>query len=70
MSYRFADIYHCCVYSEKIPDDGQKNCPKHGKFYSKNKVEKLVHLVGFITRTLMLHKYFHSLRFYMFNSII
>jgi len=24
------------------------NCPKHVEFYSKNKVEKLVHLVGFI----------------------
>ena len=28
--------------------DGQKNCPKHVEFYSKNKFEKLVHLVGFI----------------------
>ena len=26
-------------------DDGQKNCPKHVEFYSKNKFEKLVHLV-------------------------
>ena len=34
----------------KIPDDGQKNCPKHVEFYSKNKFEKLVHLVGFIIR--------------------
>ena len=30
-------IYHCCVYSKKIPDDGQRNCPKHIEFYSKNK---------------------------------
>ena len=37
MSYRFAD-------------DGQRNCPKHVEFYSKNKFEKLVHLVGFIIR--------------------
>jgi len=29
------DIYHCCVYSEKIPDDGQRSCPKHVGFYSK-----------------------------------
>jgi len=50
MSYRFADIYHCCVYSEKTPDDGQRNCPKHLELYSKNKFEKLVHLVGFIIR--------------------
>jgi hypothetical protein len=34
----------------KTPDDGQMNCPKHAEFYSKNKFEKLVHLVGFIIR--------------------
>ena len=38
-----------CVES-KTPDDGQRNCPKHEEFYSKNKFEKLVHLVGFIIR--------------------
>jgi len=27
-----------------------RNCPKHVEFYSKNKFEKLVHLVGFIIR--------------------
>jgi hypothetical protein len=32
------------------PDDGQRNCPKHVEFYSKNKFEELVHLVGFIIR--------------------
>jgi len=37
------------VYSEeKTPDDGQRNCPKHVEFYSKNKFEKLVHLFGFV----------------------
>ena len=34
----------------KSPDDGQRNCPKHVEFYSKNTFEKLVHLVGFIIR--------------------
>jgi len=34
----------------KTPDDGQRNCPKHVEFYSKNKFEKSVHLVGFIIR--------------------
>ena len=29
---------------------GQKTCPKHAEFYSKNKFEKLVYLVGFIIR--------------------
>jgi hypothetical protein len=32
------------------PDDEQRNCPKHVEFYTKNKFEKLVHLVGFIIR--------------------
>ena len=34
----------------KTQDDGQRNCPKHVEFYSKNKFEKLVPLVGFIIR--------------------
>jgi len=38
------------VCTVKNPDDGQRNCPKHVEFYSKNKFEKLVHLVGFIIR--------------------
>jgi len=37
MSYRFADDVQW-----KTPDDGQRNCPKHVEFYSKNKFEKLV----------------------------
>ena len=36
----------------KTPHDGQRNCPKHADFHSKNKFEKLVHLVGFIIRNL------------------
>ena len=34
----------------KTPDDGQRNFSKHVEFYSKNKFEKWVHLVGFIIR--------------------
>jgi len=34
----------------KTPDDGERNCPKLVGFYSKNKLEKLVHLVGFIIK--------------------
>jgi len=34
----------------KTHDDGQRNRPKHIEFYSKNKFEKLVHLVGFVIR--------------------
>jgi len=53
------DIYSqqtCMIYTiavckvKKIPDDRQRNCPKHVKFYSKNKFEKWVHLVGFNRR--------------------
>ena len=58
MSYRFADSLRAslsytivvCTVKKKTPDDGQRNCPKHVEFYSKNKFEKLVHLVGFIIR--------------------
>jgi len=45
MPYRFPV---CTV--KKTPDDGQRNCPKHVEFYSKNKFDKLMHLVGFIIR--------------------
>jgi len=62
MSYRFADSLRAGSCSQavrhipllcvqwKTPDDGQRNCPKHVEFYSKNKLQKLVHLVGFIIR--------------------
>jgi hypothetical protein len=36
----------------RTPDDGQRNCPKHVEYQSKNKFEKFVHLVGFIIRNL------------------
>ena len=36
----------------KTPDDGQRNSSKHVEFYSKNKFEKLVHLVGIIIKNL------------------
>jgi len=40
--------YTIAVCTVKTPDDGQRKCPKHVEFYSKNKFEELVHLVGFI----------------------
>jgi len=66
MSYRFADrvpswscsqavskpVWHTqllCV-EWKTPDDGQRNCPNYVGFHSKNKCQKLVHLVVFIIR--------------------
>jgi hypothetical protein len=36
-------------------NDGQSNCPKHVEFYSKNKFEKLGHIVGFIIIILSLY---------------
>jgi hypothetical protein len=44
--------YTISVCTVKTPDDGQRNCPKHVQFHSKNKFEKLVHLIGFILRNL------------------
>jgi len=32
------------------PDDGQKTCTTHVEFYSKNKFETLLYLVGCIIR--------------------
>ena len=40
--------YIIAAYTVKTPDDGQWNCTKHVEFHSKNKFEKLVHLVDFI----------------------
>jgi len=34
----------------KTPYDGQKNCPRHVEFYSKNKLKEIVRLVDFIIR--------------------
>jgi len=39
----------------KTRDDGQRNSLKHAEFYSQNKFEKLVHLVGFIMRRVCWH---------------
>ena len=41
----------------KTPDDGHRNCPKHVEFYSKNKFEKLVHLVDFIVGIHKIHQF-------------
>jgi len=42
--------YTIAVCTVKNSYDRQRNSPKHVEFYSKNKFEKLVHLVGFIIR--------------------
>jgi len=43
----------CVQYT--TPDDRQKTCQKHVEFYSKNKFEKLVDLVGFIIEYITMH---------------
>ena len=48
--YNLYDIHQLLCIQYQTPDDGQKTCPKHVQFYSKNKFEKLVHLFGFIIR--------------------
>jgi hypothetical protein len=53
LSTNLYDIYHSCVYSEKTPDDGHRNCPKLIEFHSNNKFQKLVHLVGFIIQDIV-----------------
>ena len=61
----------------KTPDDGQRTCPKHVEFYSKNKFEKLVHLVGLIIRlrrvcVISLHicKVIHNLQAMRYQNFI
>ena len=49
--------YTIAACKVKTPDDAQRNCPKHVEFYSKNKFEKLVHVVGFIIRMNILSCY-------------
>ena len=41
-----SQIYFC----NKTTCFGRRNCPKHVEFYSKNKLEKMLHVVGFIIR--------------------
>jgi len=48
--YNMYDIYLLLCVQCWTPDDGQRNCPKHVHFYSKNKSDKLVHLSGFIIK--------------------
>ena len=42
--------YTIAVCTVKTPDDGQRNCPKHVEFCSKNKFENSVDIVGFIIK--------------------
>jgi hypothetical protein len=48
--YNLYDIYLLLCILYWTAGDGQKTFPKYVEFYSKNKFEELVYLVGFITR--------------------
>jgi len=48
--HNLRDIYLLLCVQFWTPDDGQRNCPKHVEFYSKNKFEKLAHLISVIIR--------------------
>ena len=50
----------------KNPDDGKMNCPKHVEFHSKNKFEKLVHLVGFYYKTFITMHGHMNVKFHLF----
>ena len=43
LSANLYDIHLLLCVQWQGPDDGQRNCPKHVEFYSKDKFEKLVH---------------------------
>jgi len=51
----------------KTPDYGQRNCTNHVHFHSKNKFEKLVHLVGFVISTFL--KFILRIKLYMFRTV-
>jgi len=53
----------------KIPDDRQRNCPKHVEFYSKNELEKLVPLVGFLIRAYQMVVYFSFWRVWIVSTV-
>jgi len=50
LSANLHDIDHRCVYSEKLLMMDRGTVRNMLEFYSKNKFEKLVHLVGFVIR--------------------
>ena len=62
-------IWHIpiAVCTVLTPDDGQRNCPKHVEFYSKNTFEKLLHLVSFIIRILFLGCILSSMHWHWCN---
>jgi hypothetical protein len=54
----------------RTPDDGQRNCPKCVEFHSKNKFEKLLHLVGFIKRNVCMDTNLQSLCYLLLTTFL
>jgi hypothetical protein len=53
-------VYPLLCLQYLTPYDGQKSCPCHVESYSKNKFEKLVHLVGSIIKKFCHIHYQHN----------
>ena len=53
LSSNLHDIYQFSKVQWKIPDDGQRNCPKHVEFLDKNKFGKLMRLLVLLKRNLL-----------------
>jgi len=49
LSTSMHDIYHCWMYNELTPVDGQTNCPKHVDFQVKN-IYEINASIGFISK--------------------
>ena len=50
IQHNLYDIRLLLCIQYQTPDDGEKTCPKHVEFSSRNKFEILVHPVGFTIR--------------------
>jgi len=56
----------CTVLDSRLWREIERYCPKHVEFYSKNKFEKLVLLVGFI---ISIYRVSHELRSLLRESV-
>ena len=59
--------YTIAVCTTKTPDDGQRNCPKHVEFHSKNKFDKFSASGWFYYKNLLF--YILIFLFYVFYNL-
>ena len=50
------------MHSEKTPDDGHRNCPKHVDFYSKSKIWEISASIWFYNENVRMYFWFHANR--------